>query len=230
METKRNTKYFTVKGLSPLAIVGLAVIGLGIILQFSTYKSMSMLLYLIGIGCLVFAMSGTAKETDIDFQVSEKIKDLDERAMIKYEVYEKDFLTIVNPAKLHGYDYVSEGVYFKHGGDGKNRTSMYNGVQLFYTEDKLYIHGRQFSLIDDLVDSEFGGSYRYLDLDHAEHEECEMNLPKDRKVTYNVFKIVDNKGDNVLYISVGYGADVDKTIEDINHVINLKKRDAGLIK
>lgn len=228
METKRNLKYFTVKGLSPLSIAALVIVAIGIVLLFRI-PEMAMILFMIAVIMIVFSSSGRAKETDIDYQVSEKIKDLEERAMIKYEVYEKDFLTIVNPAKLHGYDYVSEGVYFKHGGDGKNRTSMYNGIQLFYTADKLYIHGRQFSLIDDNVDSEFGGSFKYVDLDHADYETCEMLLPKDRKVTYNVFKIVDNKGNNVLYVSVGYGADVDKTIDDINHVITLKKRDAGLL-
>ncbi len=230
METKRNTKYFTIKGLSPLAIVGAVFCVLGLIVSIGINGDMGMLLILIGVGCFVFAASGTAKETDIDFQVSEKIKDLDERAMIKYEVYEKDFLTIVNPAKLYGYDYVSEGVYFKHGGDGKNRTSSYNGIQLFYTEDKLYIHGRRFSLIDDTEDNEFGGVYDYLSLSHADYEEREMLLPKDRKVTYHVFKILDNNGKAVVEVSVSYGADVDKTIDEINHVINLKKRDAGLLK
>lgn len=230
METKRNSKYFTIKGLSPLAIVGAVFCVLGLIVSIGINGDMGMLLILIGVGCFVFAASGTAKETDIDFQVSEKIKDLDERAMIKYEVYEKDFLTIVNPAKLYGYDYVSEGVYFKHGGDGKNRTSMYNGIQLFYTEEKLYVHGRRFSLIDDTEDNEFGGVYDYLKLSHADYEEREMLLPKDRKVTYHVFKIIDNDGKSIVEVSVSYGADVDKTIDEINHVINLKKRDAGLIK
>lgn len=229
METKRNSKYFTTKGLSPLAIVGLVFCGLGLVAM-GISSDMGMLLILVAIGCFVFSASGTAKETDIDFQVSEKIKDLDERAMIKYEVYEKDFLTIVNPAKLYGYDYVSEGVYFKHGGDGKNRTSMYNGIQLFYTEEKLYVHGRRFSLIDDTVDNEFGGVFDYLTLSHADYEACEMQLPKDRKVTYHVFKIFDNNGKAVVDVSVSYGADVDKTIEEINHVINLKKRDAGVSK
>lgn len=230
METKRNLKYFTTKGLSPLSIVGLVLIVAGIIIAAGIIRDMGVMLVLIGIGCLVFSASATAKETDIDYQVSEKIKDLEEQAMIKYEVYEKDFLTIVNPAKLFGYDYIGEGVHFKHGGDGKNRTSVYNGIQIFYTEDKLYIHGRRFSLINDLDDTEFGGSFSYLDLDHAEYESREMPLPKDRKVTYQVFKIVDNNGKAVCEVSVSYGADVDKTIEEINHVIRLKKRDAGVLK
>ena len=57
-----------------------------------------------------------------------------------------------------------------------------------------------------------------------------MQLPKDRKVTYQVFKIIDNDGKAVVEVSVSYGADVDKTIDEINHVINLKKRDAGILK
>lgn len=229
METKRNLKYFTTKGLSPLSIVGLAIIVAGFIVS-GIIRDMGVMLVLIGIGFLVFSASASAKETDIDYQVSEKIKDLEEQAMIKYEVYEKDFLTIVNPAKLFGYDYIGEEVHFKHGADGKNRTSVYNGIQLFYTEDKLYIHGRRFSLINDLDDTEFGGAYSYLDLDRADYETREKPLPKDRKVTYQVFLIYANDGKPVCEVSVSYGADVDKTIEEINHVINLKKRDAGVLK
>ena len=40
--------------------------------------------------------------------------------------------------------------------------------------------------------------------------------------------IYNNAGEKVVEISVSYGADVDKVIADINHVINLKKRDAGV--
>jgi len=228
METKKNYKYFAKRGLSPLSIVGLVLIVIGFIITIGQIKGLDMMLYIAGIACLVLASSGRAKESDINYQVSEKIKDMEERAMIRFEVYEKDFLTIVNPAKLHGYDYVTEGVYFKHGADGKNRTSMYNGIQIFYTDKKLYVHGRRFSLIDNADDVEFGGSWNYLDLSHAQFEEREMELPKNRKVTYQVFEVIDNAGEKVVEISVSYGADVDKVIEDINHVINLKKRDAGV--
>ena len=122
---------------------------------------------------------------------------------------------------------MTDGVYFKHGADGKNRTSMYNGIQIFYTDKKLYVHGRRFSLIDSTDDNEFGGSWNYIDLDRAQFENREMPLPKNRKVTYQVFEIIDNAGNKVVEISVSYGADVDKVIEDINHVINLKKRDSA---
>ncbi|MBR6917532.1 MAG: hypothetical protein IKN38_05050 [Clostridia bacterium] len=227
MENKRNYKYFAQRGLSPLSIVGLVLIALGIVALFEI-KDLGTLLIIGGVACLVLATSGRAKESDINYQVSEKTKDLEERAMIRYEVYEKDFLKIVNPAKLHGYDYISEGVYFKHGADGKNRTSKYNGIQIFYTDKKLYVHGRRFSLIDESDDVEFGGVWKYTDLDRADYEEREMALPKNRKATYQVFKIIDNSGATVLEISVSYGADVDKVIEDINHVIALKKRDGAI--
>lgn len=227
METKRNYKYFATKGLSPLAIIGLVIIAAGIFFLFYI-RDLGLLLAMVGIACLVFASGGRAKESDLNYQVSEKTKDMEERAMIRYEVYEKDFLKIVNPAKLHGYDYVTENVYYKYGADGKRRTSMYNGIQIFYTEDKLYIHGRRFSLIDDTDDTEFGGVYNYLDLDRAEYLECEKQLPKNKVAPYNVFRIVDNKGNDVVYISVSYGADVDKVIDDINHVIGLKKKYAAV--
>ena len=227
METKKNYKYFVRRGLSPLAIVGLVLIVGGIVVTFGGIKGLDMMFYIGGIACIVLASSAKAKEPDINYQVSEKIKDMEERAMIRYEVYEKDFLKIVNPAKLHGYDYVSEGVYFKHGADGKNRTSKYNAIQIFYTDKKLYVHGRRFSLINDIEDEEFGGVWNYTDLDRAQYEEREMPLPKNRKVTYQVFEIIDNSGNKVVEISVSYGADVDKVIEDINHVISLRKRESS---
>ncbi len=229
METKKNYKYFAKKGLSPLAIIGIVLIVVGIVITFGGVKGLDMMFYIGGIACIVLASSGTAKEADINYEVSEKIKDMEEQAMIRFEVYEKDFLKIVNPAKLHGYDYVTEGVYFKHGADGKNRTSMYNAIQIFYTDKKLYIHGKRFSLIDNMEEETFGGSWNYVDLDHAAFEEREMPLPKNRKVTYQVFEIFDNKGEKIVELSVSYGADVDKVIDDINHVVNLKKRDAGLL-
>lgn len=227
METKKNYKYFARRGLSPLAIIGIVLIVAGIVITFGGVKGLDMMFYLGGIACIVLASSSTAKEPDINYQVAEKIKDLEEQAMIRFEVYEKDFLKIVNPAKLHGYDYVSEGVYFKHGADGKNRTSKYNAIQIFYTDKKLYVHGKRFSLINDMEDEEFGGSWNYTDIDCASFEEREMPLPKNRKVTYQVFIIKANSGENIVELSVSYGADVDKVIDDINHVVNLKKRDAG---
>ena len=230
MESKRNYRYFAQKGLSVLSIIGIALLVLGVVALIVGIKDLFMLMLIAAVACLILSSSGKAKESDINYQVSEKIKDLEEDAMKKYEVYEKDFLKIVNSAKLHGYDYITEGVYFKHGVDGKNRTSMYNGIQIFYTDKKLYVHGRRFSLLDESVDSEFGGSWNYLDLSHAQYVEREMPLPKNRKVTYQVFEIVGNDGENVVELSVSYGADVDKVIADINHVINLKKRDAGVNK
>ena len=229
MENKKNYKYFAQHGLAPFSIVGLVLIVLGIVALFEI-KDLGIMLIIAGVACLILSTSGRAKESDLNYQVSEKIKDLDERAMIRFEVYEKDFLKIVNPAKIHGYDYISEGVYFKHGADGKNRTSKYNGIQIFYTDKKLYVHGRRFSLIDEADDEIFGGSWDYLSLDKAQYVEREMPLPKNRKVTYQVFEVLDNDGNAVVELSVSYGADVDKVIDDINHVINLKKRDAGVNK
>ncbi len=228
MENKKNYKYFAQRGLSVLSIIGLVMIVLCVVAMFKS-KDMGIMLLIIGVACLILSTSGRAKESDLNYQVAEKIKDLDERAMIRFEVYDKDFLKIVNPAKIHGYDYLSEGVYFKHGADGKNRTSKYNGIQIFYTDKKLYVHGRRFSLIDEADDEIFGGSWDYVSLDRAQYTEREMPLPKNRKVTYQVFEIIDNSGASVVELSVSYGADVDKVIADINHVINLKKRDAGLL-
>lgn len=238
METKRNLKYFTTYGIHPATIVGLvlAVLGIVCIALFadSEYKFMA----LVGIGVIVVAIvilyivnGGKASPDDLDYQIYERVKYLDETAQKRHEVYESHFSKVIKPVTLKGYDYyTTENLYFKKGSDNKNRTNIYNTAVLYFTKDKMYIYGKHFSLTDEMFDKEIMGKYKFTDLEKAEIIEGEATFPRGNYVarikTYT-FRVIRNNGDVVLSMTVDYGADMDKAVEDINRVIAVAKDEAA---
>ncbi len=226
METKRNLKYFTSRGPSPLMYVAFAVMIVGLVLAFVRgTRFVGIILIVVGIGLLIFASGGKASGDDIEYQVGEKMKGMAERGMIRFELFEKS-LKFLQPLTLRGYEFTDD-VYYKKGSDGKNRTSMFSAAVLFFTGDKLHIHRRRFSFIDDTIDEELGGTYRYIELDHAEVREqrFERQIGK-RNVHFTDyhFVLVGKDGTDVLDMSVDYGADIDKACDDINRIIDIRTK------
>ncbi len=226
METKRNLKYFTSKGISPLTLIGLAIMVVGFVLCFSRSTRLFGILGLVaGLGVLIFAGGGKASGDDIEYQVGEKMKNMRERGMIRFELFEKS-LKFLEPMTIRGYQF-DDNVYYKKGSDGKNRTSEFNAAMLFFTADKMHVHQRHFSFIDDLVDEELGGTFRYVDLDHAEVRDpmFERDLGK-RIVKFRDyhFVLIAKDGTEVVNMSVEYGADIDKACDDINRIIDIRSK------
>ena len=81
--------------------------------------------------------------------------------------------------------------------------------------------------MDDTVDEELGGTYRYVDLDHAEVRDpmFERDLGK-RIVKFRDyhFVLVGKDGKDVLDMSVEYGADIDKLCDDMNRIIEIRTK------
>jgi len=227
METKRNLKYFTSKGLSPLMLASLIVLVVGLVMCFfhGPVRFTGIVVLIVGFGLMIFAGGEKASGDDIEYQVGEKMRNMHERGMIRFELFEKS-LKYLQPLTLRGYEFNDE-VYYKKGSDAKHRTSIYNAAILFFTGDKLHIHRRRFSFVDDLLDEELGGSYRYYDLDHAEVRDSmfERDLGK-RTVKFHDyhFVLVAKDGTDVLDMSVEYGADVDKACDDINRIIDIRSK------
>ncbi len=228
METKRNLKYFTTRGVSPLAVAALVVAVAGLILALATHgtpRVIGIIVVVVGIGMLFFANSGKATGDDIEYQVGEKMKGMPERGMIRFELFEKS-LKFLQPLTIRGYEFNDE-VYYKKGSDGKNRTSVFNAAILFFTGDKLHIHRRRFSFVDDLLDEELGGTYKYIDLDHAEVREQKFERQVGKHLVHFTdyhFVLVGKDGSDVLDMSVDYGADIDKACEDINRIIDIRSK------
>lgn len=227
METKRNLKYFTSKGVSPLTIVAIVLLVGGLVCcAMGRFMMMTgILLIVVAIGVMIFAGSGKASGDDIEYQVGEKMRDMHEYGMKRFELFEKS-LKFLQPQTIRGYEFNDE-VYYKKGSDGKNRTSVYNAAILFFTGDKMHIHHKRFSFVDDTIDEELGGTYRYVDLDHAEVRDpmFERDLGK-RIVKFRDyhFVLVGKDGKDVLDMSVEYGADIDKLCDDVNRIIEIRTK------
>jgi len=227
METKRNLKYFTSKGVSPLTIVAIVLLVAGLVCcAMGRFMMMTgIILIVVAIGVMIFAGSGKASGDDIEYQVGEKMRDMHEYGMKRFELFEKS-LKFLQPQTIRGYEFNDE-VYYKKGSDGKNRTSVYNVAVLFFTGDKMHIHHKRFSFVDDTIDEELGGTYRYVDLDHAEVRDpmFERDLGK-RIVKFRDyhFVLVGKDGKDVLDMSVEYGADIDKLCDDMNRIIEIRTK------
>lgn len=221
METKRNQKYFAAKGINPVLIVGLAIALVGVILLFGgNTRPIGIVIILVGIAVAVFGSGAKAGEYDIDNQIYGVTKEMPEQAMIKYEVYERHFLTIIKPVFLKGYDFSPADIYCKKGSDHVYRTNMYNAAQLYFTKTKIYVYGKHITLTDasEEANYEFGGAYPFEDVEKAYIEEKKFNA-QGREISVYYFGLKLKSGEDAFKFTVEYGADIDKAADDINHTI-----------
>jgi len=232
METKRNIKYFTAPPINVLALVGWVVVIVGIVLasMFASTRLSGMVTALVGFIIVVLTSSGKANDTDIEYQIAERIKNLQERSEKKFEVYEKHFLKMLKPINLRGYDFEASETpfYYTKGKDGKHRTNYAMGCNLIFTSEKIYIFGRRFSLTDDLIDNDIVASYFYNELEKADLEEKVYEAKvgsRTVEIPFYVFKILKNDGTEVLRMCVDYGADTDKAVENITRAITVRQKE-----
>lgn len=232
METKRNIKYFTAPPINVIAIIGWVIVIVGVVLasMFWSTRIPGIITAIVGLFVVVFASGGKSNDTDVEYQAIEKIRNLQERSEKKYEVYEKSFLKMLKPINLLGYDFEAkeEPFYYMKGKDGKHRTNYFCGCNLIFTNEKVFIYGRRFSLTDDLIDEEITGNYFYFDLARAELEEKVYETKKgDRtiQVPFYVFKLIKADETEALRMCVEYGADVDKAVMDITRAITVRQKE-----
>ena len=231
METKRNIKYFTAPPISIPSIIGWAIVLVGVICMTMRWLRMfGIIAAIVGFAVVVFASGGKSTDTDLEFQISERIKNLQERSEKKFEVYEKSFLKMLKPINLRGYDFIAkeEPLYFKKGADGVNRTNYFAGCNLIFTSEKMFVFGRRFSLTDETIDADFMGSYFFTELSKAELEERVYEAKKgDRtiEVKYYIFRILKADGTNALEMTVDYGADIDKYADMISRAIVTRQKE-----
>lgn len=231
METKRNLKYFTASAISVLTLIGWAIVIVGVFMLFVDYLRLyGILVGIVGLGVVVFTTGGTSNDTDIEYQISERIKNLQELSEKKFEVYERSFLKMLKPINLRGYDFHGKEapLYYKKGKDNTHRTNYFMGCNLIFTNEKVFVYGRRFSLIDESIDETIATSFYYTDLDRAEIEENVYEYKKGErtmKVKYYVFKILAKDGTAALDMCVDYGADVDKYAEQISRAIVTRQKE-----
>ena len=231
METKRNLKYYTAPPISIPALIGWAIIVVGaLLLTMYATRFAGIITVIVGALLVVMTSGGASNDTDIEYQISERIKNLQERSEKKHEVYEKHFLKMLKPINLRGYDFEAkeEPFYYKKGKDGMNRTNYFMGCNLIFTNEKMFVFARRFSLIDESIDEDRTGSYFFTELDRAEIEEkVYTHKKKDRDVAvkYYIFRIFKQDGTPALEMCVDYGADTDKYAELISRAIVTRQKE-----
>lgn len=232
METKRNLKYFTAPPISIPSLIGWIITALGVAAMCVRYipKLYSILILIVGVLVIAFTSGGKSTDSDLEFQISERIKNLQERSEKKFEVYDKSFLKMLKPINLRGYDFLAkeEPLYYKKGADGVNRTNYFKGCNLIFTNEKMFVFARRFSLIDEAIDTVDTASYFFTELDHADVEEKIYEYTaKERKMQtkYYVFSIYKADGTKALEMCVDYGADIDKYAEQITRAIATRQKE-----
>ena len=225
METKRNLKYYIAPPISIVTIVGLVVTVIALCLAFfKATRMVGIVGVIVGLGIVVFSSGGKSSDTDIEFQARERVKDLRENSMKKFDVYEKNFLKMMKPLDLAGYDFEAKekDFYYKKGQDGTPRTNIFAGYNLIFTGEKVYIYGRRLSLTDEALDENIHASYKYNELSHAEVTAKTFTPEKGDPVEYHVFTVYKADGTPALSTCIDYGADSDKAVEDINRAIKVR--------
>lgn len=232
METKRNIKYFTAPPLSIPTIIGWAIIVVGAILLFvgSSLTLPGVIIAIVGLTAVVVTSGGKSTDTDIEFQIAGRTKDLQEQSEKKFEVYEKNFLKILKPVSLRGYDFEASETpfYYKKGTDGVSRTNYFKGCNLIFTNEKMFVYSRRFSLTDETLDTVDATSFYFNELDKATIEERVYTYKKkgaDVKVKYHIFSILKEDGTAAMSMCVDYGADIDKYVDQISRAITTRKKE-----
>lgn len=232
IETNRNLKYFMAKGPSVFLYVALALLGVGVLLCVVAGRETGLLmagilLVLVGLCVMMFASGGKANEVDIDMTCMALTKDLEDAATKKFEVYERSYLRVIKPITIRGYEFSEDpSLLIKKASDNKVRTNLFNGVYMFFTNDNAYIYRRRLSVTDEDVMADDYHKVKYEKLVGAFLEEGEYPYMHGKKEKiYHDFKFVIKTVDGeVLRMSVEEGADVDKAIKDINHIIDIKHK------
>lgn len=230
METKRNLKYFIAPPLSIPSLIGWAITVIGIILIIAKLTLPGLLVTIVGIAVVAVTSGGKSTDTDIEFQISERIKDLQEQSEKHFEVYEKNFLKMLKPVNLRGYDFIEKETpfYFKKGSDGMNRTNYFTGMNLIFTNEKMFVYGRRFSLINEEIDEKITSSFYFTELDKVVLDEKSYTTTikkHEEQVPYYVFRVLKTDGEDAVALCVDYGADIDKYVEQISRAIVTRKKE-----
>ncbi len=231
METKRNIKYFTSPPISIPALIGWGIALIGVILLSArSLRLWGVIVIIVGIVLVVATSGRKSTDTDIEFQISERIRNLQELNEKKFEVYEKNFLKMLRPVSLRGYDFVKkeEPFYYRKGNDGQHRTNYFTGVNLIFTGEKVFIYGRRFSLTDESIDETFTASYFYNELSRATLEDYTYPTKvgkRDIEVPYSIFTIEKADGTPALEMCVDRGADVEKYADQISRAIGTRQKE-----
>ena len=233
-------KYFTPQNMLPQIIgIGLVAVGAVFIIIGMFFLYMGVVIVAVGLCIIVFARESRPSDTDLDEAIAKKIKDLDDTAKHQIDIREH-LVKAFPPVAFSDFDFTgvdeAEGEFLIHKGrDGKYRTNRYSAAEIMFTQDRLHIYMIKF-YVTEQNEKETTLSERYENLKCARLEtrrhsfEVNVNSGKKTKTAeleFNFIVIENGDGDIMFEMPVHESAEVDKTVADINRLIETKKVQSG---
>jgi hypothetical protein len=164
IDYERNAKYF--EPVSYKGGITLCVIGLLLILPGKPGAALVGLL-LGGLGAFLLYRQGAGRPTDadIDRQVRTILEELPQRALKKLAL-DADEVKLIDPIIVGGHPLGSRGsrIRVKIGKDGKVRSSIVEGIAIFFAEQELHAYKYQVSLVKKNESSDRTDVYFYRDV------------------------------------------------------------------
>jgi hypothetical protein len=159
-----NARYF--EPVRYKAGIGFGVIGLILLLTGKPGPALVGLLFGGWGAFLIYRqVAGRPSDGDIDRQVHGVMAELRQRALVKLAL-DEDEVRLLDPIVVGGYFLGSLGSGFraKRGKDGKFRSSIFEGVVIFFAEQELHAYKYQVSLLKRDESSERTDVYFYRDV------------------------------------------------------------------
>jgi len=196
---------------------------------------LALILVLTGVCIVIFANSSRPSDADIDNCITIKTKDVMDRARLQIDTREK-LIKAYPPIAFGEYDFSgadNEDFLVQRGKDGRYRTNKYSLGVITFGQEKLHIFMYQFSLTKDW-EQDTSLDYKYTDLLSAEIERQSHTFKFgvkaiETKVEFESIVIRKNDGEVIFTMPVRNAADVDKTVDTINHLIENRKKEENTV-
>lgn len=232
MDYINNIKYFMPqKNLWKIIGIVVAILGIPFFFIRRGGAMTGCVIIAVGVCIFVFAKDSRPSDSDIDNAVTKKIKNVDELARKGIDLREK-LIKAFPPVMFSDFDYsgTEDGdVQVQRGQDRKFRSNKYSAAEIMFATEKLHIFLYSFYLTKE-EDTEKYFEAKYTDLQNAviEKRTKKFEVPKGKKTEsaeIEHFSIIvrDNNGEIIFETPVHEGADVDKTVDIINRLIESKK-------
>jgi hypothetical protein len=200
----RNKKYFT-QGSLKRPIIAVAVGGLLFLAGISGNSGgLAFFGFLIAAagGVRIYFLLNGPKDQDIDRDALETVADLQNRALSKLQL-DPDQVRLIDPVIANGYFFrtIGDSVLIKVGKDKLIRTSNYEGVVVFFSEQQLHAYKFQFSLVNPDEFRESTDEYFYRDVvsvaTRSETYKAKLINGESKQVSWEEFRLTTSGGTSI---------------------------------
>lgn len=156
MDYEKNKRYFeevSYKGANALIVWGIIIAVIGFIVLAAAKSAVGVIFLLIGAGMIVGSVfvrkntnSKIVTDQDYEAQIANNLVGLRERAMNKLGL-DEDEVNEIEPIKLDGFRY-GNGGELKIGKDGLYRSSKYEAIMLFFSQNEVHIYKWMFDTLE----------------------------------------------------------------------------------